>query len=168
MLHHAAFIAARRLDADTGDTDFGQVGRKGAPAGQSVGDLPTFGSTLNRDVEFELGGIDSSRRYASLCHLRRPCLVKRTKLFRQPSGSDEGAGAITLRGSQKRLRAEYDPIASGLPRIAVRGRPFLSEHPDNIRLRYYKGGLGEAITRRRKKARWRNTLRYSALQHREL
>src|SRR5450631_3633990 len=106
MLHHAAFIAARRLDADTGDTDFGQVGRKGAPAGQSVGDLPTFGSTVNRDVEFKFGGIDSSRRYVSLCHLRRPCLVKRTKLFRQPSGSDEGAGAITLRGSQKRLRAD--------------------------------------------------------------
>src|SRR5450755_1387606 len=104
MLHHAAFIAARRLDADTGDTDFGQVGRKGAPAGQSVGDLPAFGSFVNRDVEFELGGIDSSRRYASLCHLPRPCLVKRTKLFRQPSGSDEGAGAITLRGSYKLLR----------------------------------------------------------------
>jgi hypothetical protein len=26
---------------------------------------------------------------------------------------------ITLRGSQKRLRAGYDPIASGLPRIAA-------------------------------------------------
>jgi len=29
--------------------------------------------------------------------------VKRTKLFRQPSGSDEGADAITLRGSNKLL-----------------------------------------------------------------
>jgi hypothetical protein len=67
--------------------------------------------------------------------------VKRTKLFRQPSGSDEGAGAITLRGSQKRLRAGYDPIASGLPRIAVRGRPFLSEQADDNRFPYYKGGL---------------------------
>jgi hypothetical protein len=34
-----------------------------------------------------------------------PCLVKRTKLFRQPSGSDEGAGAIMLQGSHKLLRA---------------------------------------------------------------
>jgi len=62
-------------------------------------------------------------------------------LFRQPSGSDEGAGAITLQGSQKRLRAGYDPIASGLPRIAVRGRPFLSEQANDNRFRYYKGGL---------------------------
>src|ERR1700687_1275627 len=73
--------------------------------GQSVGDLPAFGSTVNRDVEFEFGRIDSSCRCDRLCHLPRPCLVKRTKLFRQPSGSDEGADAITLRGSQKRLRA---------------------------------------------------------------
>ena len=55
---------------------------------------------------------------------------------------------ITLQGSQKRLRAGYDPIASGLPWIAVRGRPFLSEHPEYSRLRYYKGGLGEAVTHR--------------------
>jgi hypothetical protein len=53
--------------------------------------------------------------------------------------------AITLRGSQKRLRVGYDPIASGLPPIAVRGRPFLSEHADHIRSRYYKGGLSAAI-----------------------
>jgi hypothetical protein len=65
-------------------------------------------------------------------------------LFRQPSGSDEGAGAITLRGSPKRLRAGYDPIASGLPRIAVRGRPFLSEQANDNRFRYYKGGLAKA------------------------
>ena len=70
-----------------------------------------------------------------------PCLVKRTKLFRQPSGSDEGADAITLQGSQKRLRAGYDPIASGLLRIAVRSRPFLTEHADDNRFCYYKGGL---------------------------
>jgi hypothetical protein len=32
---------------------------------------------------------------------------------------------ITLRGSQKRLRAGYDPIASGLPRVAaVAGHSF--------------------------------------------
>jgi len=28
-----------------------------------------------------------------------------------------------------------------LPRMAVRGRPFLSEHADDNRFRYYKGGL---------------------------
>ncbi|SDP39385.1 hypothetical protein SAMN05444050_6704 [Afipia sp. GAS231] len=38
----------------------------------------------------------------------------------------------------------YDPIASGLPRIAVRGRPFLSEHTDNNRFCYYKDGLSLA------------------------
>ena len=37
-----------------------------------------------------------------------------------------------------------DPIASGLPRIAIRGRPFLSEHPYDNRFRYYKDGLSEA------------------------
>src|SRR5262245_22421878 len=59
---------------------------------------------MNRDVELEFGSIDSSGVCVSLQHLRRPCLVKRTKLFRQPSGSDEGAGAITLQGSHKLLR----------------------------------------------------------------
>ncbi|MFL6812929.1 MAG: hypothetical protein ACJ8EK_02695 [Bradyrhizobium sp.] len=72
-------------------------------------------------------------------------------MFRQPSGSDEGAGAISLQGSQKRLRAGYDPIASGLSRIAVRGRPFLSERTHHNRFCYYKGGLGEAVIRRRNK-----------------
>jgi hypothetical protein len=43
-----------------------------------------------------------SRRYVSPRHLPRPCLVKRTKLA---TGSDEGVGAITPRGSQKRLGA---------------------------------------------------------------
>jgi hypothetical protein len=71
--------------------------------------------------------------------------VKRTKLFRQPSGSDEGAGAITLRGSQKQLRVGLDPIASGLPRIAVRGRPFLSEHIEDKRFGYYKGGQSVSL-----------------------
>jgi hypothetical protein len=68
-------------------------------------------------------------------------------VFRQPSGSDEGAGAISLQGSQKRLRAGYDPIASGLSRIAVRGRPFLSERTHHNRFCYYKGGLAEGVTR---------------------
>jgi hypothetical protein len=37
-----------------------------------------------------------------------------------------------------------DPIASGLPRVAVRGRPFLSGHTGNNRFRYNKGGLALA------------------------
>src|SRR5215471_8074077 len=71
-----------------------------------------------------------------------PCLVKRTKLFRQPSGSDEGAGAITLRGSHKLLRVGTirSPAAC---RGCDRGRPFLSERPKNNRSRYYKGGLAK-------------------------
>ena len=36
-----------------------------------------------------------------------------------------------------------DPITSGLPRMAVRGRLFLSEHANDIRIRYYKGGLAQ-------------------------
>jgi len=57
--------------------------------------------------------------------------VKRTKLFRQPSGSDEGADAIALQGSQKRLRADTIRSPAGLPQVAACGRPFLSEHTDN-------------------------------------
>jgi hypothetical protein len=45
---------------------------------------------------------------------------------------------ITLQGGQKRLRAGYDPIVSGLPRVAVHGRPFLSERTNDNRFRYYK------------------------------
>jgi hypothetical protein len=67
-------------------------------------------------------------------------------LFRQPSGSDEGAGAITLRSSQKAAQDGLDPIASGLPQMVVRGRPFLSESPDNIRSRYYKDGWSGSDT----------------------
>src|ERR1700712_5501345 len=79
---------------------------------------------MNRDVESSLGCIDSSRDCDSLCHLRRPCLVKRTKLFRQPSGSDEGAGAITLQGSHKLLRVG-SIRSSAACRGYCRGRPFL-------------------------------------------
>ena len=123
MLHHAAFVAARRLDADARHAGLGQVGRKSAPARQSVVDLPAFGPTVNRDVEFGFGRIDSSRRCVSLCHLPRPCLVKRTKLFRQPSGSDEGADAITLRGSHKLLR-----VGSIRSPAACRGLPSAAGH----------------------------------------
>jgi hypothetical protein len=70
-----------------------------------------------------------------------PCLVKRTKVFRQPSGSDEGAGAIRLRGSQRRLRAGTIRSPAAPPRMAIRGGAFLSEHTNDTCFRYYKGGL---------------------------
>jgi hypothetical protein len=85
-----------------------------------------------------------------LCHLLRPCLVKRTKLFRQPSGSDEGADAIMLRGSQKRLRAGYDPIVSGLLRIAAAAGHSFSEQADDNGFCYYKGGLAVPKTLRKR------------------
>src|SRR6202162_5241167 len=81
------------------------MGRQGTPAGQGVGNLPAFGSIVNRNVELSFGCIDSSCRYVSLCHLPRPCLVKRTKLCGHPPGTDEGPDAMPLRGSKKRLRA---------------------------------------------------------------
>src|SRR5258705_9969052 len=140
MFHDATLIPAGRLDADARDVGPGQIGRKGAPAGQSVGDLPTFGSTVNRDIKLGFGRIDSSLRHVSLCHLLRPRLVKRTKLFRQPSGSDEGADDDHATRQPKTAQGGLDPIASGPPRIAIRGGPFLKEHPDNNRTRYNKGG----------------------------
>src|SRR3978361_1659995 len=97
---HIAFITAGSLDTDPGNASLGQVGCQNTPARKRISDLPAFGAIVNRDIELCLGRIDSCRRCVSLCHLPRPCLVKRTKLFRQPSGSDEGTGAITLRGSQ--------------------------------------------------------------------
>jgi hypothetical protein len=39
----------------------------------------------------------------------------------------KGADAITLRGSHKTAQGGLDPIASGPPRMAIRGGPFLSE-----------------------------------------
>src|ERR1700712_4044755 len=131
MLHHATFIPAGRLDADACHADLGQIAGKNSPARQGGCDLPTLGSIMNCDVEFSLGRIDSSRRYDSLCHLRRPCLVKRTKLFRQPSGSDEGADDDLATEQPKAALGGYDPIASGLPRGANRGRPFLTEQTDD-------------------------------------
>ena len=62
-------------------------------------------------------------------------------MFRQPSGADEGADAITLRCSPKRLRAGSIRSPAALPRMAVCGRAFLSERAEDNRSRYYKGGL---------------------------
>jgi len=45
------------------------------------------------------------------------------------------------RAAKKRLRAGYDPIASGLSRIAVRGRPFLSERTDHNRFLLLQGRI---------------------------
>jgi hypothetical protein len=52
---------------------------------------------------------------------------------------------IRLRGSHKLLRADTIRSPAALPRIAVRGRAFLSEHADDIRFRYYKGGLAKRL-----------------------
>src|SRR5262245_64501697 len=97
---------------------------------------------MNRDVELEFGSIDSSGVCVSLQHLRRPCLVKRTKLFRQPSGSDEGAGAIPLRAATNCsgwVRSDRQrPVADRLC-----GRPFLSESANYTPVRYSKDGLSD-------------------------
>src|SRR6185369_3251847 len=50
---------------------------------------------------------------------------------------------IRLPGSQGGS-GRIDPIDSGLPRMAIRGRPFLSERGENNRSRYYKGAISEA------------------------
>src|SRR5215213_335153 len=58
--------------------------------------------------------------------------------FRQPSGSDEDADDDHATDSHKRLRAQSIRSPAALPRMAVRGRAFLSEQPQNNRSRYYK------------------------------
>jgi hypothetical protein len=47
---------------------------------------------------------------------------------------------IMLRGSPKLLRVGSIRSPAALPRIAVRGRAFLSERADDNRFCYYKGG----------------------------
>jgi hypothetical protein len=51
---------------------------------------------------------------------------------------------ITLRGSHKLLRMGSIQSPAALPRMAVRGRAFLSEQANDNRVRYYKDGLSEA------------------------
>src|ERR1700741_685547 len=65
MLHHAAFVPARRLDTDAPPAGPGQVGCTRSPAGQRVADLPAFGPMVNRDVEPGFGCIDSCRGYVN-------------------------------------------------------------------------------------------------------
>lgn len=107
------------------------------PAGACVGDLKA--PTASRDVELVLGRIDPGCRYANLRHLRRPCLVKRTKCSGNHPGPMKALARSRYEAAQK-AQGGYDPIASGLPRIAIRGRPFLSEQANDSRSRYYKGG----------------------------
>jgi hypothetical protein len=57
---------------------------------------------------------------------------------------------ITLRGSHKLLRVGSIRSPAALPRMAVRGRAFLSEQANDNRVCYYKGGLAEGVTRRLK------------------
>jgi hypothetical protein len=78
MLHHAALVAARRLDADAANAGLCQPICQNPPARQRIGDLPLLGSAVKCNIELAFGRIDSRRRHASLRHLRRPCLVKRT------------------------------------------------------------------------------------------
>ena len=141
MLHYAALIAAGQPRYRRGSRQprsYLAVSSR-HPANELV-TCQCQVQAMNRDIELKFGCIDSSRRCVTLCHLLRPCLVKRTKLFRQPSGSDEGAGAITLRGSQKRLRmgSIRSPAACrGLQSAA--GHSF-SEQADNNLFCYYKDG----------------------------
>src|SRR6266513_578207 len=70
-----------------------------------------------------------------------PCLVKRTKCSGNHPGPMKVLARSRYRAAKKRLRAGYDPIASGLSRIAVRGRPFLSERTDHNRFLLLQGRI---------------------------
>jgi hypothetical protein len=88
--------------------------------------------------------------------------VKRTKLFRQPSGSDEGADDDHATGQPQTAQGGLDPIASRSAADGLRGRAFLSEHANDNRFRYYKGGLVKHNPPIIKLLR--NTLRHYALR----
>src|SRR3954471_1279122 len=55
---------------------------------------------------------------------------------------------ITLQSSHKRLRAGSIRSPAALPRMAIRGRAFLSEQANDNRSRYYKGG--QSLSRRKR------------------
>ena len=99
------------------------------PALWRIGDLPALTALFNRNIKLGLRRIDSCRQRVSLCHLRRPCLVKRTIRSGNHPGPMKTLTTISLRSSQKRLRAQSIRSTAALPRMAVRGRAFLSEHP---------------------------------------
>jgi hypothetical protein len=62
MPDDAALVSSGRLDADARDAGRGQPGGEGAPARQSVDDLPAFHAAVNHNVEGGFGCIDSRRR----------------------------------------------------------------------------------------------------------
>jgi hypothetical protein len=62
-----------------------------------------------------------------------PALFANLK-FQQPSGSDEEAGAITLRSSRKAAQGANDPTPAALPWMAVCGRAFLAERIKDNRI----------------------------------
>ena len=70
-----------------------------------------------------------------------PCLVKRTSCSGNHPGPMKVLTTITLRGSHKLLRVGSIRSPAALPRMAVRGRAFLSERHHRIRIRCYKGGV---------------------------
>ena len=72
----ALLVTAGGLDADPADPGLGETGGKLFEAGGRVVDLPAGVGAKDSDVEFGFGCIDPCN-YDSVCHLRRPCLVKR-------------------------------------------------------------------------------------------
>src|SRR5437763_10919110 len=77
-----------------------------------------------------------------------PCLVKRTKCSGNHPGPRKVLARSRYKAAKKRLRAGYDPIASGLSRIAAAAGHSFRNAPTIIVFCYYKGGLGEAVTHR--------------------
>src|SRR6516162_10001940 len=75
-----------------------------------------------------------------------PCLVSEPSCSGNHPGPMKGLTTITLQGSHKLLRVGSIRSPAALPRMAVRGRAFLSELPQNISWRYYKGGLDAGVT----------------------
>src|SRR6516165_4354971 len=73
-----------------------------------------------------------------------PCLVSEPSCSGNHPGPMKGLTTITLQGSHKLLRVGSIRSPAALPRMAVRGRAFLSELPQNISWRYYKGGQRRA------------------------
>ncbi len=125
MLHHNTFVAAGRLNPDSREAKLVQARCQSSPARQSVGDLPAFGTTVNRNLELRLRRINTRCRYVKLRHLLRPYLVKRTKLYRQPSASDEVLTRSRYRAA-KRRQGRLDPSprpAAGHPQAIPLANP---------------------------------------------
>ena len=77
------------------------------------------------------------------------CLWPLLKLLgRVVNGLRPVLAICSSQGQPKAAQVGLDPIASGPPRNARRGRPFLTEHAKDNRLRYYTGGLGRVLINR--------------------